>query len=55
MIADGDVLRKNGALDTASEEVIAQAYYLSGNKAGCVKYIKGTFGKGASDAVLARL
>lgn len=41
VIADGDALRKAGALDATSSAVVAQAYYLSGNKAGCIKYIKG--------------
>jgi hypothetical protein len=41
VIADGDVLKKAGSLDGASAEAVAQAYYYSGNKAGCVKYIKG--------------
>ena len=41
VIADGDALKKAGALDAADAQVVAQAYYLSGNKAGCVKYVKG--------------
>jgi hypothetical protein len=44
VIADGEALRKAGALDGASAAAVAQAYYLSGNKAGCVKYIKGMGG-----------
>lgn len=51
-IADGEMLRKAGALDGASMQIIAQAYYLSGNKAGCVRYIKQNFGSGGGDAVL---
>jgi hypothetical protein len=43
VIADADVLRKNNALDGASQQIIAQAYYLSGDKPGCVKYIKSNF------------
>ena len=34
VIADADLLRKNGALDGNSQQIIAQAYYLSGDKAG---------------------
>ena len=44
VIADGDALSKAGALDSTSAAVVAQAYYLSGNKAGCIKYIKGAGG-----------
>jgi hypothetical protein len=40
VITDGDALKKAGALDAANATYVAQAYYLSGNKAGCVKYIK---------------
>jgi len=43
VIADADLLRKNGALDGNSQQIIAQAYYLSGDKAGCVRYIKSNF------------
>jgi hypothetical protein len=41
VIADGEALKKAGALDTGDAQVVAQSYYLSGNKAGCVKYVKG--------------
>ncbi len=40
VIADGDALKKAGALDAANATYVTQAYYLSGNKAGCVKYVK---------------
>jgi hypothetical protein len=40
VIADGDALQKAGGMDAASAGAVAQAYYLSGNKAGCVKYVK---------------
>jgi hypothetical protein len=43
VIADADLLRKNNALDGNAQQIIAQAYYLSGDKAGCVRYIKGNF------------
>ena len=57
VIADGEALKKVGALDGATMQVVAQAYYLSGDKAGCVKYIKGTWRQcrrdhaGAADAL----
>jgi hypothetical protein len=41
VISDGDQLQKAGALEAADAQVVAQSYYLSGNKAGCVKYVKG--------------
>jgi len=40
VIADADALKKLGALDAASTKVVAQAYYLDGDKQGCLKYIK---------------
>jgi hypothetical protein len=40
VIADGDALKKAGALDAQNATYVTQAYYLSGNKAGCVKYVK---------------
>ena len=46
------MLRKAGALDGTSMQVIAQAYYQSGNKAGCVRYIRENFGSGAGEGVL---
>ena len=41
VIADGDALQKAGALDGPTATYVTQAYYLSGNKAGCIKYVKG--------------
>src|SRR6185312_10066018 len=52
VIADAEMLRKVGRLDGKNEQLIAQAYYRSGDKAGCVKYIKNTFGANPSDAIL---
>jgi hypothetical protein len=43
VIADSDCLKKNGALDAGNMQIIAQAYYQAGDKAGCVKYIKSNF------------
>ena len=51
VIADGDALKKAGALDSTSAAAVAQAYYLSGNKAGCIKYVKGQ-GASADEAAL---
>ena len=52
VIADAEALKKNNVLDAASMQIIAQAYYLSGDKQGCVKYIKNNFGANPSDATL---
>jgi len=41
VIADGEALKKVGALGPDDAQVVAQSYYLSGNKAGCIKYVKG--------------
>ena len=43
MIDDSDALRKTGSLDGTSMQIVAQAYYLSGDKQGCEKYIKSNF------------
>jgi hypothetical protein len=51
VIADGDALSKAGALDGTSAAVVAQSYYLSGNKAGCIKYVKNA-GSAADEAAL---
>lgn len=42
-IADSAALQKLHALDADAAQVTAQAYYLSGNKPGCVKYIQDNF------------
>ena len=52
VIEDSEALKKNGALDAASMQIVAQAYYLSGDKNGCLKYIKSNFGANPSDAAL---
>jgi hypothetical protein len=39
VIADAAALQKLHAMDEATAQVTAQAYYLSGDKSGCVKYI----------------
>ena len=44
VIADGEALQKAGALDGPTGTYVTQAYYLSGNKAGCIKYVKGLGG-----------
>ena len=44
VIADADALKKFNAFDANSQQVVAQAYFLSGDKQGCLKYIKGNFG-----------
>src|ERR1051326_4722118 len=40
VIADGDLLKKNGALGAQEELIIGQAYYNATDFAGCVRYIK---------------
>jgi hypothetical protein len=52
VIDDSEALKKNGALDANSMQIIAQAYYLSGDKNGCLKYIKNNFGANLSDTAL---
>jgi len=52
VIADGEVLKGHNALDASSMQIVAQAYYLSGDKNGCLKYIKSNFGANPGDATL---
>jgi hypothetical protein len=52
VIADSEALKSHGALDAASMQIVAQAYYLSGDKQGCLKYIKNNFGANPGDATL---
>lgn len=40
VIADAEILKKNGALDAQSELIVGQAYYKAGDYAGCVRYAK---------------
>jgi hypothetical protein len=40
VIADAVALQKLRAMDTGTMQVTAQAYYLSGDKPGCAKYIQ---------------
>lgn len=43
VIADGEALRKVGALDGQAMQIIAQSYYLSHDYKGCMRYIKSNF------------
>jgi tetratricopeptide (TPR) repeat protein len=52
---DADALRKNGVLNAENMRLVAQAYYLSGQKAECVHYIKDNFGGGAGEGLLQML
>jgi hypothetical protein len=52
VIDDSEALKKNNVLDAASMQIVAQAYYLSGDKQGCLKYIKSNFGANPSDTTL---
>jgi len=40
VIADGETLQKAGGMSADLAQAVAQSYYLSGNKAGCIKYVK---------------
>lgn len=52
VIDDADALKKHNVLDASSMQIVAQAYFLSGDKQGCLKYIKNNFGANPNDAVL---
>jgi len=52
VIQDEEVLRRFGALDAQSQMVIAQAYYLSGNYSGAVKYLHAIMGGGGTQQQL---
>jgi len=51
-IDDAELLRKYGALDGQSMQVIAQAYYKLGDYAGCTRYIKDNFGSRGGQPIL---
>lgn len=51
VIADGDLLAKNNALDGQSQLVIAQAFYQSHDPKGCIGYIK-RHGLGGEQALM---
>ena len=46
VIADAEYLRKQGAFDAQSQLIVGQAYYKSGDYAGCVRYSKSLSGGG---------
>lgn len=48
VIQDEQVLRRFSALDNQSQMVIAQAYYLSGNYSGAIKYLHAIMGGGGT-------
>ena len=52
VIEDSEALKKNNVLDANSMQIVAQAYYLSGDKQGCLKYIKNNFGANPGDTTL---
>lgn len=52
VIADAEALKKHGAFDTAAKQVVAQAYYLSGDKRGCLNFIKREFGNNIGNDAL---
>ena len=41
VIKDADTVRKFGAMDSATQTLIAQAYFLSGDYAGTIRYLRG--------------
>jgi len=43
VIADAATLQKLHIMDKSDAQIVAQAYYLSGDKPGCVKYIQDNF------------
>jgi hypothetical protein len=55
VIADAEALKKTGALDAAALQVVAQSYYLSGDKQGCIKYIKSNFSNPGDDTLALQL
>lgn len=44
VIGDADVLRRFGVLDGQAQMIVAQAYYLSGNCNGAIRYLRGMMG-----------
>ncbi|HEX3810790.1 MAG TPA: hypothetical protein VHW02_13940 [Rhizomicrobium sp.] len=51
-IADADAMRKAGSLDFGSQVIVGQAYYLSGDYPGAIRYLQGL---GNSEQVLSLL
>jgi hypothetical protein len=49
VVADAEYLRKNNVFDSQSQLIVGQAYYKSGDYAGCVKYTRSL---GGSDTAL---
>lgn len=41
VISDAEIVRRFGAMDSTTQALIAQAYYLSGDYAGTIRYLKG--------------
>lgn len=52
VIQDEQVLRRFNAMDAQSQMVIAQAYYLSGNYSGAIKYLHAIMGGGGTQQQL---
>ncbi|MDB5740699.1 MAG: tetratricopeptide repeat family protein, partial [Alphaproteobacteria bacterium] len=51
VIADADFLRKQNVFDGQSQLIVGQAYYKSGDFAGCVRYSKSLGGAGGDTAL----
>lgn len=54
-IADAAVLQRLHALDADTAQVTAQAYYMAGDKRGCVKYIQANFSPAMDERIAALL
>jgi len=55
VIADADMLKNAGSLDTQAQLVIAQAYFKAGDYAGCANYIEKNLVTSSNDAAAALL
>ncbi|MFO1248094.1 MAG: hypothetical protein U1E93_07740 [Alphaproteobacteria bacterium] len=54
VIADAEYLKKNNVFDAQSQLIVGQAYYKSGDYAGCVRYTKSLGGSDTSLELQAR-
>lgn len=52
VIASADQIRKMDRLTGVESQLVAQSYFLAGDKPGCQRYIKAAYGSNAPDAVL---
>jgi hypothetical protein len=52
VIASADQIRKMDKLTAIESQLVAQSYFLAGDKPGCQRYIQAAYGKNAPDPVL---